>query len=121
MLAVALPEVPDAYDEVVSYDKSRGLYYMSSQDVAKSLQTEEQIYDTPCNNKQYYGPIYCSPSDDETKLYQEFEGKKFQKLCHKEIKLVVLVYCTPRCHHGWYIPYYSCIFVKICNGCKRFC
>ncbi|XP_065899232.1 uncharacterized protein [Dysidea avara] len=87
MLAVALPEVPDAYDEVVSYDKSRGIYYMSSQDVANSLQTEEQIYDTPCNNKQDYGPIYCSPSDDETKLYQEFEGKKFQKLCHKEIKV----------------------------------
>ncbi|XP_065899217.1 uncharacterized protein [Dysidea avara] len=87
MLAVALPEVPDAYDEVVSYDKSRGIYYMSSQDVAKSLQTEKQIYGTPCNNKQDYGPIYCSPSDDETKLYQEFEGKKFQNLCHKEMKV----------------------------------
>ncbi|XP_065900392.1 uncharacterized protein [Dysidea avara] len=87
MIAVALPEVPDAHDEVVSYDKSRGIYYMSSQDVAKSLQTEEQIYDTPCNNKQDYGPIYCSPSDDETKLYQDFEGKKFQKLSHKEIKV----------------------------------
>ena len=104
MLAVALPEVPDAYDEVVSYDKSRGIYYMSSQDVAKSLQTEKQIYGTPCNNKQDYGPIYCSPSDDETKLYQEFEGKKFQNLCHKEMKLVVLVYCTLICRPCTLLP-----------------
>jgi len=98
ILVIASPEVHDAYDTIVSYDELRGTYYMSPDDIAKSLEAEKQIYDTPSNNKQDYGPIYAVPSNDETKLYQEFEGKRFLKLGHKELRLVILTYCILHYH-----------------------
>jgi len=75
------------YDDVISYDKSKGIYYMSPNEIAKSLQTEETTYDTPCKHKEDCGPVYCVPADDEKKIYEEFAGKKFRKLLQKEIKL----------------------------------
>jgi len=79
---------------------------MTSNDIAKSLAAEDHIYDTPCSDDvQNCGPIYCSPSDNETKLYEEFEGKKFQTLFRKELKLVLLAHVTLHYHstHAMFI------------------
>jgi len=88
---VALSSENQSHEDI-SYKTSKGFYYvLSPDDVAKSLKTEEQIYDTPCSNMQAYGPTYCNPSDEERKLLQEFERKKIQKLYHEDIKSVFLV------------------------------
>ncbi|XP_065906945.1 uncharacterized protein [Dysidea avara] len=87
LLTIALSGINVIYDEVISYENSKGIYQMSSNDVAKSLQTEESIYDTPYSHIGDCGPIYCVPADDEKKIYEEFAGKKFRKLLHKEIKV----------------------------------
>ena len=91
LLTVALSDMDVVYDDIINYDKSEGLYHMSSNDIAKSLQTEESIYDTPYSHKEDYGPIYSTPADDEKKIYEEYAGKRFHKLLHKEIKLVFLL------------------------------
>ena len=53
--------------------------------MAESIEAEQQIYETPCECEETAGPIYCIPSSDEQKIYEEFEGKKFRKLHHEEI------------------------------------
>ena len=89
---VALSSEHQSCEDIVSYDTAKGIYYvLSTHDVAKSLETEEQIYDTPHSCKQSYGPTYCSPSDDERRLLEEFERKKIQKLYHEDIKSVFLL------------------------------
>ena len=50
MIAVALPEVPDAHDEVVSYDKSRGIYYLIQ---------NSQAVKTVCGPQKGYGEKRC--------------------------------------------------------------
>ena len=92
LLTIALAGMDDTYDDIVSYDKSKGIYYMSANEIAKSLQKEENIYETPYKHKEDCGPVYCVPADDEKNIYEEFAGKKFRKLLHKEIKLVFLHY-----------------------------
>ncbi|XP_065899211.1 uncharacterized protein [Dysidea avara] len=88
ILMVALSSEHQSCEDIVSYDTAKGIYYvLSTHDVAKSLETEEQIYDTPHSCKQSYGPTYCSPSDDERRLLEEFERKKIQKLYHEDIKV----------------------------------
>jgi len=63
-----------------------------SQDMAKSMEKKEQeIYETSCEDEGNYGPVYCKPPSDEQKIYEEFEGKRFRKLYHKEIWLVKLI------------------------------
>ena len=57
-------------------------------ELARSMEEEEIIYSTPCEDEGNYGPIYCEPPCDEQNIYAEFEGKKFRKLYHKEIWLV---------------------------------
>jgi len=89
LIAIALSDVDIIYD-VVNYDNVKGIYYMSSNDIAKSQQTEESIYDTPYSNIEDCGPIYSMPADNERKIYEEFAGKRFRKLLHKGIKLVFL-------------------------------
>ena len=58
------------------------------QELARSMEEEEVIYSTPCEDEGNYGPIYCEPPCDEYNIYEEFEGKKFHKIYHKEIWLV---------------------------------
>ena len=58
----------------------------STNEVAVSMEEEQKIYDTPSDNEEDYGPIYCEPPTEEEKLYAVFEGKKLQKLCHKDIR-----------------------------------
>ena len=63
------------------------------QEMARSLEKEVEIYNTPCADEGNYGPIYCEPPSDEHKIYAKFEGTKFRKLHHKEI-LVSTAICT---------------------------
>jgi len=57
----------------------------SSYEMVESLEAEQRIYETPCEGEETTGPIYCVPPSDEQKIYEEFEGKRFRKLHHKEI------------------------------------
>ena len=100
LLAIAFPEVDNVYDDVLSYNASKGIYHMSPHEVSKSLETEETIYDTPYQNKVDFGVVYHTPADNEQKIYEEFAGKKFHRLYHKEIKLVYLsIYRATKCMH----------------------
>jgi len=93
-LAIAFPQIDNIYDDTLSHNASKGVYHMSSHEVAKSLETEETIYDTPYQSKIDFGIVYRSPADDEQKIYEEFAGKIFRQLYHKEIKLVLFVLYT---------------------------
>jgi len=69
---------------------------LPSNDSAKILPTEESTCDgpyNPCNHIEDYGPIYSTPSNDEKKIYEEYAGKRFRKLLHKDIMLVYLFSC----------------------------
>ena len=57
----------------------------SPYEMAESIEVEQQIYETPCEGEGTIGPIYSVPSSDEQKIYEEFEGKRFRKLYHKDI------------------------------------
>jgi len=50
---------------------------------------EEKIYETTCVDASDYGPIYIEPPTEVEKIYATFEGKRFQKLRHKEIKYFI--------------------------------
>jgi len=55
-----------------------------------SLETEKQIYDDPLEIQKDYGPIYHEPPSNVKKIYEEFEGKRFHKISHHEVRYVVL-------------------------------
>ena len=75
---VALPyELPSSSHELPS---------ISPYELAESMKAEQQIYETPYEDEENYGPIYTAPSSDEQKIYEEFEGKRFRKLYHTEIR-----------------------------------
>ena len=63
--------------------------FPTPQDMARSMDEEEQIYNTPYEDEGNYGPIYYEPPSDEHKIYEEFEGKKFRKLYHEDIRLTM--------------------------------
>ena len=78
------------YEEPVStqHDLATNLYEVPSAspfEMAESIEAEQQIYETPCENEESIGPTYCVPSTDEQKIYEEYEGKRFRKLYHKEL------------------------------------
>ena len=58
---------------------SASLYKM-----AESIETKEHSYYALCESESI-GPAYCVPSSDEQKVYEEFEGKRFHQLYHKDI------------------------------------
>ena len=63
---------------------------VSPYEMAESMEAEQQIYETPHEDEENYGPIFSIPSSDEQKIYKEFEGKRFRKLYHGELKFVLL-------------------------------
>ena len=79
------------------YESSMTWYEVSgplSQDLTKLMEEEEEIYNTPYEDKRSYGPIYYEPApSDERKIYAQFEGKRFRKLYHKEIWLAIHIKC----------------------------
>ena len=54
-------------------------------EMVESIEAEQQVYETPCEGERSIGPIYCAPSSDEKKIYEEFEGKRFRKLRREEL------------------------------------
>ena len=67
---------------------------VSPYELAESMEAEQQIYETLYEDEGNYGPIYSTPSSDEQKICEEFEGKKFCKLYQKELKFVLAYYCS---------------------------
>jgi len=61
---------------------------ITAEDVPHFKSTEEErfLYDIPCNDDHDYGPIYTDPPTKVEKIYELFEGKKFHKLYHKDVK-----------------------------------
>ena len=57
----------------------------SPYEVVDSMEAEQKIYETPCEVEESIGAAYKEPSSDEQKIYEEFEGKRFRKLFHKEV------------------------------------
>ena len=53
-----------------------------------TMRAQQNIYTTPYKDEGNYGPLYCEPSSDEQKIYENFKGKMFHKLFHSEIRLV---------------------------------
>ena len=58
---------------------------VSPYNMAELIEAEERIYYTLCEDEEDIGPVYSEPSRDEKNVYEEFEGKRFSKLYHKEI------------------------------------
>ena len=77
-------------DQVVS--RMTGIYeydsnlYNSHYEMVVSMEDEQKIYDTPCDDDEDCGPIYCEPPTEEEELYAIFEGKRLQKLYCKDIR-----------------------------------
>ena len=57
----------------------------SPYEMVESIETEQQVYETPCEGEQSIGPVYYAPSSDEKKIYEEFEGKRFRKLFREQL------------------------------------
>ena len=79
------------YEEPVSStqpDLVQNFYEMPNatlDEMAESIEAEQQIYETPCEGEESVGPIYCTPPSNEEKIYEEFEGKRFCKIHHEEL------------------------------------
>ena len=72
-------------EEPVSVDNLHEVTSLSPHEMAESIKAEEQIYYTLCEDEETIGPAYCVPSSDEQTIYEEYEGKRFHKLYHKDI------------------------------------
>ena len=57
------------------------------------MEDEQKIYETPCEDDGDYGPIYTDPPTAVEKIYETFEGKRFRKLYHQNIRYLLLL-CT---------------------------
>jgi len=60
--------------------------------MTEPMRTKQNVYTTPYYDDGNYGPLYCEPSSDEHKIYEEFEGKNLRKIHHNEIRLVIYNY-----------------------------
>ena len=76
-------------DQVVSRMTESTSLHVSPYELPVSIDEEKTIYETPCDDDEDYGPIYCEPPTEEEKLYAVFEGKRLQKVHHKDIRLTV--------------------------------
>ena len=54
----------------------------SPYEMAEAVESKEHTYYTLCEDS---GPAYHVPSSVERKVYEEFQGKRFEKLHHKDI------------------------------------
>ena len=50
------------------------------------MEDEQKIYETPCEDDGNYGPIYTDPPTAVEKIYETFDGKRFRKLYHQNIR-----------------------------------
>jgi len=89
VLEAALSGMDGIYEMAKPYELPLSAYEVSgpsSHTIATSLEVEQQIYETPFEDEESYGPIYYEPPSSLLKIYEEFEGKKFHKLYHHEIR-----------------------------------
>ena len=77
------------YEMAKPYELPLSAFEVSVTTVATSIEAERQIYDTPFEDEESYGPIYYEPPSSLHKIYEEFEGKKFRKLYHHEIRFAL--------------------------------
>ena len=63
-------------------------YYTGQSDERATSVEEEDIYETPCDDNEDYGPIYTQPPTEVDKIYETLEGKNFLKFFRKDIKWV---------------------------------
>ena len=96
MLKTALSANDETYEVLNRCDASTSsveAYKIAPDELSKSMDIEQQIYDTAYRPEDH-GPLYCQPSNDEKKIYDDFEGKRFRKLFYKEIELVDTLLCV---------------------------
>ena len=68
-------------------DSMEEIYSYAAMQYGEAVQMEEeQIYETPCEDDDDYGPIYTEPPMEMEKIYETFEGKRFCKLYHQNIR-----------------------------------
>ena len=60
--------------------------YTYAIDDGDQMEDEKNIYETPCEDDGDYGAIYTEPPTTVEKLYETFEGKRFCKLDHQNIR-----------------------------------
>ena len=64
-----------------------GVYeYATTYSDVVQMEDEQKIYETPCEDDGDYGPIYTEPPKAVEKIYETFEGKRFRKLYHHDIR-----------------------------------
>jgi len=95
VLEKIIPSMNGTYEIARPYDLPVSVFEMSAPAPhaiinCTSLETEQLIYDTPFEDEDSYGPIYYEPPLNISKIYEEFEGKRFRKLYHREIRFVQL-------------------------------
>ena len=78
-------EIASAQESLLSICNLDEISKVSSHEMAESIKTEEQIYHTLCEDEENIGPTYSTPATDEQTIYEEYEGKRFHKLHHKDI------------------------------------
>ena len=72
-----------------NYHTSRieGVYeYAVPHNETVQIEGEQKIYDTSYEDDGDYGPIYTNPPTAVEKIYETFEGKRFCKLFHQNIR-----------------------------------
>ena len=74
--------------EIKNIDEVYGYAVLSGD--AVQMEDEEKIYETPCEDDGDYGPIYTEPPNAMEKIYETFEGKRFCKLFHRNIRYSLL-------------------------------
>ena len=97
-------------DQVVSRMTESTSLHHSPYEGPVSIEEEQNIYDTPFDDDEDYGPIYCEPPTEEEKLYAVFEDKKLPKLCHKDIRYIIYII-----YIYIYIMY---VYIYICILCN---
>ena len=96
VVETALSTMDNAHVYATPYEKPvntkpslvNGLYEVSTIspfEMAESIKVEEQIYHTLCEDEENIGPAYSAPASNEQAIYEEYEGKRFHKLHHKDI------------------------------------
>jgi len=61
-------------------------YVTEQESNSSQIEDEENIYETPCEDVGNCGPIYTEPPREVEKIYETFEGKRFRKLLHQNIR-----------------------------------
>ena len=89
ILNTTLPNTDGKYERLSPIEA----YKIAPEELTKSMEMEQQVYATPCKHVDC-GAVYCQPSNNEQKIYEEFEGKRFCQVFHEEIELVIVFTCT---------------------------